>query len=231
MMPFRPTNGPATFVSFIYDMDSVWKKLATSRGIQIGDTTNTWIIIDDIVSWLSLEDYALEYIRCQLKVCQAYHLSLNLHKSHFFPERFKFIGIDVCANGNWPAKSKHNLLLTWPGPEFVRNMAKFIGFCQFYSCFIHHFELHIAPLRKLTKHEYTNPIEPLWTDAAHAVWEDMRTAIVSDPCLKCLIIASWWCLGPTSPLWGSVTCSSSKETMMRQFEQHRIIGMARFSCS
>jgi hypothetical protein len=184
VMPFGPTNGPATFVSFIYDINSIWKKLATSRGVPIGDTTNTRIIIDDIISWLSLEDYALEYIRCQLKVCQAYRLSLNLHKSNFFPECFKFVGIDVCADGNRPAKLKHNLLLTWPGPEFVRNVAKFIGFCQFYSCFIHHFELCIAPLRKLTKHEYTNPIKLLWTDAAHAAWEDMRTAIVSDPCLK-----------------------------------------------
>ncbi len=131
-----------------------------------------------------MEDYALEYIRCQLKVCQAYHLSLNLCKSHFFPEHFKFVGIDVCANGNRPAKSKHNLLLTWPAPEFVRDVAKFIGFCQFYSCFIHHFELCIAPLHKLTKHEYTNPLGPLWTDTAQAAWDDMRNAIIANPCLQ-----------------------------------------------
>jgi hypothetical protein len=184
VMPFGPTNGPATFVSFIYDIDSVWKKLSTSHGIPIGDTKNTRIIINDIVSWSSTEDYALEYIRCQLKVCQAYHLSLNLCKSHFFPEHFKFVGIDVCANGNWPAKSKHNLLLTWPAPEFVRNVAKFIGFCQFYSRFIHHFELCIAPLRELTKHEYTDPLGPLWTDTAQAAWDDMRNAIIADPCLQ-----------------------------------------------
>jgi hypothetical protein len=184
VMPFGPTNGPATFVIFIYDIDSIWKKLTTSCGILIGDMTNTRIIINDIVSWLSSEDYTLEYIRCQLKVCQAYRLSLNLCKSHFFPECFEFVGINVCANGNWPAKSKHNLLLTWPGPEFVRDVAKFIGFCQLYSLFVHHFELRIAPLRKLTKHEYTNSIKPLWMDAAHTAWEDMRTAIVSNPCLR-----------------------------------------------
>jgi hypothetical protein len=184
IMPFGPTNRPATFVSFIYDIDSVWKQLATSRGIPIGDTTNTRIIIDDIVSWLSSEDYALEYIRCQLKVCQAYRLSLNLCKSDFFPACFEFVGIDVCADGNRPAKSKHNLLLTWPAPEFVCNVAKFIGFCQFYSRFIHHFELRIALLRELTKHEYTDPIKPLWTNAAQAAWEDMKTAIVSNLCLK-----------------------------------------------
>ncbi len=133
---------------------------------------------------MSSEDYALEYIRCQLKVCHAHRLSLNLRKSHFFPAHFEFVGIGVCADGNRPAKLKHNLLLTWPAPKFVCNVAKFIGFCQFYSRFIHHLELRIAPLRELTKHEYTDPIKPLWTDATQAAWEDMKTAIVSDPCLK-----------------------------------------------
>jgi hypothetical protein len=166
VMPFGPTNKPATFVSFIYDINSIWKQLATSCSIPIGDTTNTRIIINDNISWLSLEDYALKYIRCQLKVCQAYHPSLNLCKSHFFPARFEFVGIDVCADGNQPAKLKHNLLLTWPAPEFVRNVAKFIGFGQFYSRFIHHFKLQIAPLCKLTKHKYTDPFKPLWTEAA-----------------------------------------------------------------
>jgi hypothetical protein len=131
-MPFGPTNGPATFVSFIYNINSIWKQLTTSRGVPIGDTTNTRIIIDDIVSWSSSDDYALEYIRCQLNVYQAYCLSLNLCMSHFFPPRFKFVGIDVCAEGNRPAKSKHNLLLTWPAPKFVSSVGKFIGFCQFY---------------------------------------------------------------------------------------------------
>jgi hypothetical protein len=133
VMPFGPTNGPATFVSFIYDVNSNWKQLTTSRGVPFGDTMITWIIIDDIVSWSSSDDYALDYIRCQLNVCQAYHLSLNLCKSHFFPPRFKFVGIDICADGNWPAMPKHNFLLTWPAPKFVSGVAKFIGFCQFYS--------------------------------------------------------------------------------------------------
>jgi hypothetical protein len=184
VMPFGPTNGPATFVSFIYDIDSIWKKLASSRGVPIGDTMNMRIIINDIVSWSSTEAYTLKYIRCQMKVCQAYLLSLNLCKSHFFPEHFKFIRIDVCLDGNWPAKSKHNLLTTWPAPEFVCDMAKFIGFCQFYSRFIHHFKLCIAPLRNLTKHEFTNPLEPLWTDTAHAAWDDMKNAIIDNPCLQ-----------------------------------------------
>jgi hypothetical protein len=41
VMPFGPTNGPANFVDFIYNINSVWKKLATLQGIPVGDTTNT----------------------------------------------------------------------------------------------------------------------------------------------------------------------------------------------
>jgi hypothetical protein len=99
-------------------------------------------------------------------VCQAYHLSLNLCKSHFFPGCFEFVGIDVSLEGNCPSSSKHGLLKTWPAPELVPDVAKFIGFAQFYSRFIHHYELHISPLRKLCTSEYTDPVAPLWTDAA-----------------------------------------------------------------
>ncbi len=139
--------------------------------------------LSNIVSWSSTEECALKYIRCQLKVFQAYHLVLNLRRSHFFPKLFN-IGIDVFIDGNRPAKSKHALLTTWPAHELVCNVAKFIGFAQFYSCYIHHFELCIAPLRKLTKNEYANPVAPLWTDTAQATFNGMKNAIISNPCLQ-----------------------------------------------
>ena len=111
-MPVGRTNGPATFINFIHDIDSVWKKLPKQRGITFDDDTNTKIIVDDIVSWAKLVNSTLTYMECQLKVCQAYRLSLNLHKRHIFPKRFEFWGIDVCANENHPAQSKHTLLQT-----------------------------------------------------------------------------------------------------------------------
>ena len=184
VMPFGPTNGPATFVTFIHDIDSVWKALAVSLGVPIGDTTNTRIIIDDIVSWACEEDLALAYIRCQLIVCQAYRFNLNLLKSFFFPQRFEFVGIDVSPDGNRPAKSKHGLIKSWPAPEFVRDVAKFIGFAQFYSRFIQHFELRISPLREICRNEYTEPVAPFWTEAAQQSFDDVRDAMLSDPCLQ-----------------------------------------------
>ena len=63
-------------------------------------------------------------------------------------------------------------------------MAKFIGFAQFYSLYIHHFELRISALRAITtKLEYTEDVAPVWTDEAEAAFCDIRDAILSDPCL------------------------------------------------
>ena len=95
-------------------------------------------------------------------MCLAYCLSLSLQKSFVFPTRFEFVGNDVCPEGNQPAQSKHQLLKSWPQPEIVRDVAKFIGFAQFYSKYIHHFELRVAPLRALTTiHEYTDQVSPI----------------------------------------------------------------------
>jgi hypothetical protein len=85
VMPFGPTNGPATFINFIHDVDSQWKALATTCGISINEQTNTWIIVDDIVNHGRDLETSLLYMRCQLRVCMAYRLSLSLKKSFIFP--------------------------------------------------------------------------------------------------------------------------------------------------
>jgi hypothetical protein len=100
VMPFGPTNGPATFVAMIHDIDSVWKETAKLEGINVGSFADTTIIIDDIMNWAKSFEVALKYIVCQLRICKAYCLTLSLKKSHFFPKRLKFVGINVSPDGN-----------------------------------------------------------------------------------------------------------------------------------
>jgi hypothetical protein len=203
VMPFGPTNGPATFINFIHDIDSIWRELAQECGVPIDDDTNTKIIVDDIISWAKVLDFALIYMECQLKICQAYRLSLNLRKSHIFPSHFEFVGINVCADGNCPAQSKHTLLKTWPAPETVRDVAKskFIGFAQFYSRFIHNFKSRVAPLREITKQEYTDPVAQYWSTAAQNSLDVIKNAILANPCIlpfdyrKLIVLRTDSCLG------------------------------------
>ena len=54
--------------------------------------------------------------------------------------------------------SNHQLLVHWPTPVIIRNVAKFVGFLDFYSRFIPNFKMHISPLREIMREEYTSPI-------------------------------------------------------------------------
>ncbi len=127
---------------------------------------------------------SLLYMECQLHVCLSYCLSMSLKKSHIFPRHFEFVGNNVCSDGNQPAQTKHQLLQTWPKPEIVHNVANFIGFAQFYSKYIHHFELRISPHQTLTvKQEYTEPVDSIWNDGCQRSVNDIHNAIISDPCL------------------------------------------------
>ena len=184
VMPFGPVNGPSTFIAFIHDVDSTWKDLARSCGLTMDEDTNTNIIVDDILSWAKTLMSALLYMECQLRVAQSQRLSLSLKKSKLFPQRFEFVGVDVCADGNRPAQSKHQLLQHWPTPTIVRDVAKFVGFLQFYSRFIPHFEVRISAFRELMKEDYASPLGSAWSPSHLAIFNEMRNALLDDPCLK-----------------------------------------------
>ena len=66
----------------------------------------------------------------------------------------------------------------------IRDIAKFLGFAQFYSRFIPNFEMRAAPLRTLIKGEYTDPIAQHWTPEAETAWNDLKDAILSDSCIQ-----------------------------------------------
>jgi hypothetical protein len=86
---------------------------------------------------------------------------------------------------NVPPCQSINSLNTGPNQRLSVTLQKIIGLAQFYSKFIPQFELRIAPLRDLTtKLEYTVPVSPHWTTAAQDSFNDIKQAILSDPCLK-----------------------------------------------
>jgi hypothetical protein len=162
VMLLGPVNGPAMFIAFIHDVDNAWKDLACLHRVVINKDTNTNIIVDDFVSWAKTYAYTMMYKECQLKICQLQNLSLRLKKLHIFPKQFKFVRIDICQAKKCPTMSKNQLLQHWPTPIIIHDVAKLVGFMQFYSCFILHF---------------------LRFESRHCVISFMRTTCLgSDPC-------------------------------------------------
>jgi hypothetical protein len=79
---------------------------------------------------------------------------------------------------------KHELIKHWPTPEYVQDVASFVGFLQFYSKFIPHFEVRAEPLRRIMQGEYTKLVGELWTPDARTTFDDLRNSIPCDPCLR-----------------------------------------------
>ncbi len=168
----------------IHNLNSAWKDLAKSLGVDVNNDTNTNVIMDDIFNWASSFNMALQYMEYQLRICKAYHLTLSLKKSQFFLKQFKFVGIDVLPDGNRPAMSKHQLLEHWPKPEYIHDVASFVGFLQFYSAFIPFFEVRATLLREIMKHEYTSQVGDLWNSITAAAFEELQKCLLNDPCLR-----------------------------------------------
>ena len=111
----------------------------------------------------------------------------QLEENSYLPERMEFMGINVSQDGNRPAMSKHQLLETWPTPTVVRDIAAILGFANFYSPFISHFEEHIGKLRVITKLDYLEPVAPHFDADASVEWEDVKKALLDNP--LCVILA------------------------------------------
>jgi hypothetical protein len=80
--------------------------------------------------------------------------------------------------------SKHELLKHWPTTTLVCEVASFVGFLQFYSKFIPCFELRLVLLRAIMAREYTKTIGSSWNLEAQNTFDELRKAVLSDPCLR-----------------------------------------------
>jgi hypothetical protein len=107
--------------------------------------------------------------------------------------------------------SKHQLLHHWPSPVIVRDVAKFVGCMQLYSRFIPNFKVRIAPLCKLKREEYTEPLGAKWTLIPIAAWNHKREAVLKYLCLcqydhwKFLVL----CTNFSAEGFGYIACQSA----------------------
>jgi hypothetical protein len=90
---------------------------------------------------------------------------------------------------------------------------------QFYSIYIHNFELCVTPLRKLTSNnKYTSPIALNLSNAAQQALNDLNEAILAGPFLmqfnhKCLIVLQTNFL---SKGFGYVVCQPGADAASKQ---------------
>src|SRR5712691_12618922 len=67
----------------------------------------------------------------------------------------------------------------WPRPKLVKDIQKFLGFCNFYRRFVHTYSTLARPLFDLTKKTTTWT----WTSACEATFTGLQRTLTTSPVL------------------------------------------------
>ena len=184
VMPFGPLNAPAVYTAIMQILRQEAYDLFCSRYPDLSNEVDSRQIIDDGLMWSYDPLTLLKFFECLCEIYVKYRLSFNGKKCDFFMNRFEWMGNDITGDGNSPAISKFDLIRDWTLPVTGDSLLSFCGLLGFYSKYIPQYESRAQPLRALARSYHRKPLPSMaWTPALIALFNDLKIAVTSDPCL------------------------------------------------
>jgi hypothetical protein len=166
-MFFGLTNSPATFQTMMNDIF----RIEIKQG-------HILIYLDNILISDQELDQHHKHVREVIQQLRENQLHLKLEKCEFDQTEIKYLGVIV---GNRQVRMdpvKVAGIAEWPTPTCKRDVQSFLGFCNFYRCFIHHFADIACPLHILTGNV---PFE--WKEECQTSFDKLKTLLTSEPIL------------------------------------------------
>ena len=167
VMPFGLSNAPATFQRL---MD------LTLAGLQ---WSQCLVYMDDVIVLGRTFQEHLDNLRSVFCRLREAGLKLKPCKCVFFRKSVKYLGHVVSRDGVSADPDKTKKVATWPIPNSIKEVQKFLGFASYYRRFIQDFAKIAKPLHRLT--EGSTPFK--WTAECHTAFLDLRQRLVSAPVL------------------------------------------------
>jgi hypothetical protein len=174
VMPFGPTNAPATFQAM---MDNEFEGI-TEQFRQKG--TEIIIYMDNIliVTTAKLQDHR-EAVHAILDRLEELDLYLKPEKCVWEAPRVDYLGLILEKGVTRMDPAKVAGVGSWPIPTTVKQVRSFLGICNFYRPFIRQFSHTAKPLNELTRKD----IPWDWTPRCQNAFETLRQRITSEPVL------------------------------------------------
>jgi len=138
-MPFGLTNAPSTFQDMMNHI--------LSDMLDMG----TLAYMDDILVYANTEEKHDEMVREVLKRLQNNGLAISPEKCIWKAQEVEFLGYIIGRNGIRMLEEKVEAILSWKTPESLTETQSFLGFANFYRCFIRDYSRVARPLTELTK--------------------------------------------------------------------------------
>ncbi|KAK3553547.1 hypothetical protein QTP70_004572 [Hemibagrus guttatus] len=168
-MPYGLANAPAIFQSFINEIFT--------------DIMNKYVVayIDDILIYSKSEEEHQSHVRTVLTRLLENQLYMKAEKCEFHVQRMSFLGYNVGYQGVEMDNSKITAVTEWPRPTTVKELQHFLGFANFYRCFIRNYSITAAPLTSLLKGQ---PSRLEWTENTTQAFTNLKNSFMTAPILK-----------------------------------------------
>ena len=201
VIPMGCLNAHATFCCLVDTMKREWNEEATKAGIRddIEVTlrgqrpwTDAEVIVDDVMLHSVNQQSLIQYFEITLRTLQHYRVTVKLKKCRFFPNSAEFVGMDVEADGNRPARSKMQALieLKETTPNSLADLRKLIGLLGFYQDWLPNYELPISKWRKHVKalkdaeaQGQNVQLSDIWTEADTTNMMELLEELMTRPVL------------------------------------------------
>jgi hypothetical protein len=168
VMFFGMTNSPATFQAMMNDIFHI----EVHQG-------HVLIYLDDILIFDKDLDTHHRHVREVMERLREHKLYLKPEKCEFDKLEVEYLGVIVSEGEVRMDPVKVEGIMEWPNPQCKRDVQSFLGFCNFYRRFIHHFAGIARPMHLLTGNA---PFE--WTSECQEAFDKLKTLITNAPILS-----------------------------------------------
>ena len=107
------------------------------------------VYLDDILIYSDSEEEHRRHVREILQRLQQHHLYAHADKCFFHVSTVEYLGYILSLSGLTMASDKVQIIQDWPEPRNIKDIQSFLGFTNFYQCFILKYSEITVPLRRL----------------------------------------------------------------------------------